>query len=302
MHSRLKLVLGGLSLAALVTVAALPGLFSNYPRGYQDTLRSIEAPDGTVEWRFAPESPSDAYLFGTDNYGYDIHTRILWGLRWTLVCVFVVALSRTLVGGTLGIARTLAFGKGGPVRSASPLAVIPSFVFVFFLIYPLTINSPLGSRRLFLFQCAVMTMFDLGGIITSISLKTEAILKAPFVEGAVSCGAGRGWIARFHLLPFLAADLLEAFATQTVAVLQLVGRLGVFSLFVGGTVMTLDPVILSSATGEIAGLIGQYRGRLQGAKWMLLYPLGTYLVVLGSLRLFVSGLHDQLKKLDSVFY
>jgi len=302
MRSKLKLALGALSLDALLALAVFPGVFASYPRGYQDTLRSIEAPDGTVEWRFAPEAPSEHYLFGTDNYGYDLHTRLIWGLRWTLACVFVVALSRTLVGGTLGVVRTLALGRGGQVRSASPLAVIPSFVFIFFLIYPLTINSPLGSRRLFLFQCAVMTAFDLGGIISSISLKTEAILKTPYVEGAVSCGAGRGWIARFHLLPFLASDLLEAFATQTVAVLQLVGRLGVFSLFVGGTVMTLDPVMLSSVTGEIAGLIGQYRGRLQGARWMLLYPLGAYLLVLGSLRLFISGLHDELAKLDHVYY
>jgi hypothetical protein len=40
-------------------------------------------------------------------------------------------------------------------------------------------------------------------------------------------------------------------------------------LFVGGTVMTFDPPLLDSATGEIAGLIGLYRLKLLGARWML---------------------------------
>ncbi|HUW68699.1 MAG TPA: hypothetical protein VMX33_00565 [bacterium] len=299
---RYKLLIGGVCLIALGFIAVFPGLFSKYPRGYQDILRSIESSDGTVAWRFAPEAPSDTYHFGSDNYGYDIQTRILWGLRWTLACVIIVALSRTLIGGAAGVLRVLVFGVHGSIRTVSPMAVIPSFVFVFFLLYPMTINSPLGSLRLLLFQCAVMTIFDLGGIISSISLKTEALMKTSFFEGAVSCGANRLWLAKYHIVPFLATDLIEAFATQTVAVLQLVGRLGVFSLFVGGTIMTLDPVMLSSASGEVAGLIGQYRGRLQGAQWMLLYPLGTYLVILGSLRLFVSGLHDQFKKLDRTYY
>lgn len=299
---RYKIIIGGIALALLACIAVFPAWFARYPRGYQDTLRSIELRDGSVEWRFAPEAPSETYRFGSDNYGYDIQTRIFWGLRWTLACVFIVALSRTVVGGTIGIIKSLVFGVDGLARSVSPLAVIPSFVFVFFLLFPVTINSPLGSLRLFFFQCAVMTVFDLGGIIASVSLKTRSLMRASFYDSAVSCGANRAWLARHHIIPFLATDLVEAFATQTVAVLQLVGRLGVFSLFAGGTIMTLDPVMLSSATGEIAGLIGQYRGRLQGARWMLLYPLGTYLIILGSLRLFVSGLQDELRRLDRTYY
>jgi ABC-type dipeptide/oligopeptide/nickel transport system permease subunit len=173
-------------------------------------------------------------LFGTDQYGYDILTRIVWGFRWTLGCVFLVAAARVLIGGLM-------------------------------------------------------------------AAKTSAVLALPFVEAASSAGAGRGWIFRWHVMPFLAEELLESFADQTVAVLQLVGRLGVFMLFVGGTVMTFDPPLLDSATGEIAGLIGLYRLKLLGARWMLAWPLASYLVVLAGMRFFASGLRERERRMRRLY-
>jgi len=285
-----KLAAGLAILVLLVVVAVVPWAFTPFPKGYADTLRSIETQDG-VDWRFAPEAPSAYYPLGTDQYGYDILTRIVWGLRWTLGCVFIVAAARTLIGGAAGAARAMA-GKPGSDRGVSPLAGIPSFVIAFFVLYPFTINSSWQGWRLFVFQCAVLSVMDLGPIIGATAAKTSAVLTSPFVEAAWSAGAGRAWIFRWHVVPFLVEELLESFADQTVVVLQLVGRLGVFMLFVGGTVMTFDPPLLNSATGEIAGLIGLYRLRLLGARWMLVWPLASYMVVLAGTRLFASGLRE----------
>jgi peptide/nickel transport system permease protein len=278
-------------LVALIVVAAWPGAFTRFPRDYSDTIRSVETPSGT-EWLFAPEAPSSYYPCGTDQYGYDILTRIVWGLRWTLGCVFLVAAARTVIGGTIGGVRALA-GRPGGDRGLSPLSGIPSFVIAFFAIYPFSINSPWQGWRLFLFQCAILSLLDLGPIVGATAAKTSALLAAPFVEAASSCGAGNAWKFRRHVMPFLAEELLECFADQTVAVLQLVGRLGVFMLFIGGTTMSFDPLILNSATSEITGLIGLYRIRLLGARWMLVWPLVSYLLVLAGTRTFASGLRER---------
>ncbi len=286
-----RLVTGSVLLGALFLVAAFPPLFTQFPRNYSDPIRFVETESGE-EWLFAPEAPSDYYPFGTDQYGYDILTRIVWGLRWTLAIVFTVAALRTVAGGTLGVLRAIR-KKPGVDRGLSPLAGIPSFVIAFFALYPFTINSPWQGWRLFVFQSLVLAALDLAPIIGSTAAKTSAILASPFVEAATSAGAGKRWILRWHVMPFLAEELFESFAEQTVAVLQLVGRLGVFMLFVGGTVMTFDPPLLNSAFGEIAGLIGLYRIRLLGNRWMLAYPLAAYLVVLAATRLFASGLRER---------
>ncbi len=278
-------------LLLLLALAAFPRAFTPYQRGYADTIRSVDTPTGT-EWYYAPEAPSPIYPFGSDEYGYDLLTRLLWGLRWTLGCVLLTAAARTLLGGAIGVARALLRISPGKERGFSPLAGIPSFVFVFFLFFPVTINSPLGSVRLFFYQCAVMTMFDLGGIIASVAAKTAALLKASFVEAAVSSGAKTSWLVRYHILPFLGEELLETFADQTVAVLQLVGRLGIFLMFIGGTTKTYDPPLLTSATGEIAGLIGLYRARLMANRWLLFYPLASFLLILTAFRIFASGLRE----------
>jgi len=286
-----RLLAGSVLLGALCVVAVFPSLFTSFPQNFSDPIRSVETAAG-VDWLFAPEAPSSYYRFGTDQYGYDILTRIVWGLRWTLASVFTVAALRTLVGGAFGVLRAIR-KKPGADRGLSPLAGIPSFVIAFFVLYPFTINSPWQGWRLFVYQCLVLSMLDLAPIVAATAAKTSAILASPFVEAAASAGAGRGWILRWHVLPFLAEELLESFAEQTVAVLQLVGRLGVFMLFVGGTVMTFDPPLLNSAYGEIAGLIGLYRIRLLGNRWMLAFPLAAYLVVLAATRLFASGLRER---------
>ncbi len=294
-----RLVASSVLLGALCLVAVFPSFFTPFPQNYSDPIRFVETENGD-EWLFAPEAPSAYYPFGTDQYGYDILTRIVWGLRWTLAIVFTVAALRTVAGGTLGVLRAIG-KKPGLDSGLSPLAGIPSFVIAFFALYPFTINSPWQGWRLFVYQSIVLSVLDLAPIIGSTAAKTSAILAAPFVEAATSAGAGRRWILRWHVLPFLSEELFESFAEQTVAVLQLVGRLGVFMLFVGGTVMTFDPPLLNSAFGEIGGLIGLYRVRLLGNRWMLAYPLAAYLVVLAATRLFASGLRERERRRHKMY-
>ena len=388
-----KLATSLVLLALLSAVALFPSAFTRFPAGYSDSLRSVESPDG-VEWLFAPEAPSSYYLFGTDLYGYDILTRIVWGLRWTLAAAFLVAAVRSAVGAVLGVgsavlrhdmgsrrhARTSmgdagAGGRvnggqpadsgkagkaaghtsdrdgghaGGRVRGGrpedsgkagkdatagdhdgrtdgghdrppvgdgagtrgghgvrgsadrskgfSPLSAIPGFVVAFFLLYPFTTNSPWQGWRLFLFQAAVLSIIDMAPVAATLGARTRMILASPFIEAARSAGAGRWWLTLHHVRRFILAEVVEQFALQTVSVLQLVGRLGVFSIFLGGTVMAFDPPLLNSATSEIAGLIGLYRLRLLGARWMLLFPLAAYAVVLLTVRLFASGLHEYVRR------
>jgi len=292
-----KLLAGALALAALAFVAAFPGLLAPYPFGYADTIRFAETEAGQT-WVYAPEPPSEVYPWGSDDYGYDLMTRLLWGLRWTLGIVTLTAFMRSALGAAIGVAA--AMGGSAPRRrsgaAAAPLAGVPSFVLAFFILYPITVNSPLGSVGLFFVQAAVLTAFELAGVAGSFDARARALLDKPFVTAAVGAGADRGWILRHHLAPYLAEAFAETFADQCIRTLQSVGRLGMFFVFIDGTTLTFDPPLLTSTTGELAGLIGLYRARLLVNRWLLAYPLGAYLVIAGSFGLFASGLRELLKK------
>jgi len=59
--------------------------------------------------------PSRDFLFGTDQIGYDIFSRVIFGLRASLVGGFIVILSGVIVGGLIGL---IAGAVGGWVDSA----------------------------------------------------------------------------------------------------------------------------------------------------------------------------------------
>src|SRR4030088_809018 len=75
---------------AIVAVALLAPLISPYDPLDQDILARLEA-------------PSAAHWFGTDSYGRDILSRLLWGARLSLVISPVSILAAMLIGGVIGI-------------------------------------------------------------------------------------------------------------------------------------------------------------------------------------------------------
>lgn len=56
--------------------------------------------------------PSGAHLMGTDEVGYDIFSRVLYGLRTSLIGVVAVVSSGVLIGGAIGL---IAGARGGRV-------------------------------------------------------------------------------------------------------------------------------------------------------------------------------------------
>ena len=54
-----------------------------------------------VRFRFKP--PSAAFPFGTDNFGRDIFTRVLYGARVSLWIGFVVAALSGVIGAVIGV-------------------------------------------------------------------------------------------------------------------------------------------------------------------------------------------------------
>src|SRR5258708_25129731 len=105
--------IGLVTFLAIVALALLTPVISPYDPLDQDILARLAA-------------PSAEHWFGTDSYGRDILSRLLWGARLSLVISTVSILVAMLIGGIIGI---LAGYIGGrlPLVGLPAIGVLPSF-------------------------------------------------------------------------------------------------------------------------------------------------------------------------------
>ncbi|NLC26890.1 MAG: ABC transporter permease [Fastidiosipila sp.] len=91
---RNKLSLIGLIIVLIcISLALFPQLFARYPA-------HVEA---FVDYSNASKGPSSEFWFGTDNYGRDIYTRVIYSFRGALVMAIVVLAISVPIGTTLGL-------------------------------------------------------------------------------------------------------------------------------------------------------------------------------------------------------
>lgn len=223
-------------------------------------------------------SPNLIHWFGTDRWGYDQLTLLLHGLKYTLFISVGGALVRVISGILFGLPISL-LQKEKMVKIPG-LNAIPPFLIVYFLLYRITIDSSLPFSALLTIQFILISIVGIPNVLTQTSSSSREVLKEGFIEAAYSTGASNLRVLFKHVLPQLRERLLLVFITEVITILNLVGQLGIFEIFMGGTKMSLDPVMYHSKSHEIAGLIGQGRLNVDYNRWLLLAPLGFYLVVL----------------------
>jgi|GEM_PF-4610061 len=139
-------------------------------------------------------------------------------------------------------------------------------------------------------QAAGLSGVELPALAESFAARAADILGRPFVEAARTAGAGGPWLLRYHVLPFAFTDWLESLPVQALSVAALVGKLGVLRIFIGGTILTIDPVIFLPAKGEWLGLLGYYYTGVRGQPWLFLAPFAGWMLILTCVGLLSSGM------------
>lgn len=290
-----KIIFGFSILGLLVALSFFAPLLSPFDIGYSESIRE-ELQDGIRSPVFAPEPPNTRHPLGSDSYGYDMLTCLLHGLPWTLAIIFGVAVLRSILGFAYGTIAALYGHSPAPPKTFSPLSALPSFIIAYFILYPFTINPLFSAFGLLVFQCLVIGLLELPAVARSFAAKGETIAAMPFVEAARASGASKTWIAIRHIAPALLDDFFESIPVQAVATASFVAKLGFFSLFIGGTTLQVDPLILRSTKQELIGLMGYYNGKFPEQFWLFLGPFVGWLVVLASAELIASGLRDRAHK------
>jgi len=180
----------GLALCVLVTFAAAfaPLLATHGPREQQ------------VIARF--QGPSEAHLLGTDNFGRDLYTRILYGFRTSLAVAFAaVGLAATL-GVSAGLAAAFYGGLVDRVLMRA-MDVLLAFPIILLAIAVLAVLGPGSGNTALAIGIVYLPMFARlarGPALT--------VLSWDYVSAARALGASGLRIMTRHVLPNIFAPLL----------------------------------------------------------------------------------------------
>ncbi len=255
------IVIGG----SILAILALMAIFAPFLTG--DPLRMTPAQ------RLRP--PSEAWWFGTDQYGRDLFARTVYGARVSLFVGISVALVASFIGLTIGLVCGY-FRRVDAIvmRVMDGIMAIPAILLAIALI---TLTRP--GLVVVLIAIVIPEVPRIVRLVRSVVL---SVREQPYVESAIA-GGTRGFKLLFrHILPNTLAPLIVQ-ATYVCASAMLVEA----SLsFLGAGVPPEIP--------SWGNIISQGRTFFQLAPWSILIPGAFLTVTILAVNLLGDGLRDRL--------
>lgn len=150
------------------------------------------------------QAPSLDHIFGTDNYGRDIFSRIMGGLGTTLF----IALSTVLIGGGIGTVIGLYSGYHGGIFDEIVMRISDMILSFPSILLALIFVSIMGASKYnVIFALGILFVPSFARIVRG---ETVKIKNLDYIKCAITMGAGTGRIVFRHILPNAWGSLLSA--------------------------------------------------------------------------------------------
>jgi peptide/nickel transport system permease protein len=237
-------------------------------------LLAPHAPDDPVARRLL--APERAYPFGTDEFGRDILSRIIWGARISL-WVGVISVGIGLAGGaSLGLVSGYVGGRVDMLlmRVVDVMFSIPPIILAITLtgvLGPGLLNATVAVGLVYLPTFARVAR---GPVL--------AVVAREYVEAARSSGAGPGRVLRLHVLPNVVAPLI---VQVTLALSTAILAEATLS-FLGLGIQPPDP--------SWGTMLGTGRKYMELAPWVGIFPGAAVMLLVLGFNLLGDGLRDVL--------
>jgi peptide/nickel transport system permease protein len=238
----------------------------------QGTTRIEERWNIQFEEKFIP--PNSKHFFGTDDYGRDIYSMVIYGTRISLRICLMVVISATIIGIFLG---GIAGYFGGKLDEII-MRITDVFLSIPYLILAIAVSAALGRSIENIMMALVVVWWPqyarlLRGQVLSIR-------ENQYVEAARSVGANNWRILFRHVIPNSFAPLLVQITLDLGAVLLVAAGLS----FIG---LGAPP-----GTAEWGLMISSGRMHMFHSWWYVTFPgLAIVLTVLG-FNLLGDGIRD----------
>lgn len=150
--------------------------------------------------------PSWTFWLGTDNFGRDVLTRILYGARISLLVGTVPSLISLVIGAAMGIVSGYIGGKTDAVimRIADMMIAFPSLLLAMVVMYTL------GANLLNIF--IALALVGWASVARVVRSQTLALKGKEFIEAARANGTSRIVIMLKHIFPNVIPSLIVLFS------------------------------------------------------------------------------------------
>ena len=245
----------------VVALAILAPVISPYDPLEQDILARLQA-------------PSAAHWFGTDSYGRDILSRLLWGARLSLVISTTSILAAVIVGGIIGILAGYIGGRFDMVvmQAMDVLLSFPS------LIMGLMVVAMLGASLVNLMIAIALTAVAPFARIAR--APTIVVKERDFIEACRALGFSDLRIMTVHILPNVIAEILVLASLWLATAIRIEASLSFIGLGV------------KPPTATWGGMIREGFENILDSAWLSVFPSIAILLVVFSLNMLGDGLRD----------
>lgn len=220
-------------------------------------------------------SPSETWIFGTDNFGRSLWSRVVWGAQLSMIIgASVVALNAvfgTLIGAAAGYFKRL---DNALMRVNDALMAFPA------ILLAIAVTAVLGPSTLnVILALSIVYIPRTARIVRS---SVIVLREMEYVQAAVAAGAGHWRILRHHILPNAMAPMivqlsfLFAYAVLSEATLSFLG------------VGAVPP------TPTWGNIMAEGRDFMREAPWIITIPGVALMITVMGLNLLGDGLRDVL--------
>jgi peptide/nickel transport system permease protein len=238
----------------------------------QGTTRIEERWDIKFEDKLLP--PSNEHLFGTDDFGRDIYSMVLYGARISLRICLMVVFSATIIGILIGGIAGYFGGKMDELlmRTTDVFLSIP------YLILAMAVAAALGRSIEHIMMALVVVWWP--SYARLLRGQVLSIKENQYVEAARSIGASNWRILFRHIIPNSFAPLLVQITLDLGAVLLVAAGLS----FIG---LGAPP-----GTAEWGLMIAMGRTHMFHAWWYATFPGLAILITVLGFNLLGDGIRD----------
>jgi peptide/nickel transport system permease protein len=196
---------------------------------------------------------SDEFVFGTDQLGRDMLSRLIYGARNTIGIAFVTTILAFAIGGTLGLLASIlggwvdqALGRAVDVLMAIPL-----------LIFALVLLSIVGTSLINLI--VIIAVLDSTRVFRLSRAVAMNVVVMDFVEAARLQGEGLRWIMLREILPNILPPLVAEFGLRFCFVFLTISALSFLGLGIQPPAADWGSMVRENATlinyGDITPLL-----------------------------------------------
>ncbi|NIA71414.1 ABC transporter permease [Pelagibius litoralis] len=248
-------------LAAIVFMAVFAPLLAPHDPLQQNIIHRLEP-------------PSAEFLLGTDSFGRDVLSRLIYGARISLMVGFVAVAIAMFVGSTIGILA----GYIGGLFDQIVMGIVDVMLAFPTLLLGLMIAAMLGANLENLIIAIAFT--EMAPFARVARAPTIGLKERDFVEAGRALGFGPLRIMGVHILPNMASDVVVMGSLWMASAIRMEASLS----FIGLGVQPPTPTW--------GGMIREGFENILTAWWLAIFPSLAILVTVLALNILGDALRD----------